>query len=131
MSSRHSYANRTSRIDLNPHKADENEEDEAGDNPEAPQDGPAETNPDEQPSRQHRRLTSYLHGPLNARRMREASVEERLAALRSVREVNREDVEAAENADERQGRRSRLTARLRERFRIRTRPHDSPEPAGS
>lgn len=68
-------------------------------------------------NRHSRRLTNYL----NARRMRNASVEERLAALRQVREANQGDV-----ADEDEGARSsrgRLTRRLRERFRIRTRAH--------
>ena len=51
--------------------------------------------------------------------MREATVEERLAALRSVREENRNSIE---NEEERQ-RRGRLTSRLRDRFRIRTRRH--------
>lgn len=55
--------------------------------------------------------------------MRDASVEERLAALRSVREeANRE--EAADEADEQRiRRRNRLTTRLREKFRVRTRAH--------
>ena len=51
--------------------------------------------------------------------MREATVEERLAALRSVREENRNSIE---NEEERQ-RRGRLTSRLRDRVRIRTRRH--------
>lgn len=61
--------------------------------------------------------------------MRDASVEERLAALRGVREVNRENAED-ESTEEAQGRRRRLTSRLRDRFRIRTRAHESPESAG-
>lgn len=78
-------------------------------------------------NRHSRRLTNYL----NARRMRNASVEERLAALRQVREANQGDV-----ADEDGGARSsrgRLTRRLRERFRIRTRAHgvEGPSPVGS
>lgn len=67
---------------------------------------------DAAPSRHSRRLTSYL----NARRMHNASVEERLAALRRVREANQDDADEPSS-------RSRLTRRLRERFRIRTRPH--------
>jgi hypothetical protein len=53
--------------------------------------------------------------------MRDASVEERIAALRSVREEATTNPPAAtEDADRR---RSRLTQRLRDRFRIRTQPH--------
>ncbi|EKV09427.1 Zinc finger, RING-type [Penicillium digitatum] len=65
----------------------------------------------------HRRLTNYLHGPLNARRMRDATIEERIAALRRIREANQ-----AESVPEEGSRRS-LTTRLRDRFRIRTRAH--------
>ncbi|KAJ5445313.1 Zinc finger RING-type [Penicillium cf. griseofulvum] len=65
----------------------------------------------------HRRLTNYLHGPLNARRMRDATVEERLAALRRVREANQ--VDSAPEEGVHRG----LTTRLRDRFRIRTRAH--------
>ena len=83
---------------------------------------------DATPNRQHRRISSYLHGPLNARRMRDATVEERLAALRSVREAASQSAQN-EDADERQHRRSRLTARLRDRFRIRTHTHGLAEVA--
>ncbi|KAI9924952.1 hypothetical protein MW887_006359 [Aspergillus wentii] len=117
------------RIDLNPSQPEgENETGEAEDNTETTQDnnpaGAAEQQSEAVQGRQHHRLTNYLHGTLNARRMRDASVEERLAALRVVRaEANRED--AAEDAEEGQNRRSRLTTRLRDRFRIRTRPHEN------
>lgn len=66
-----------------------------------------------------RRLSSYLHGPLNARRMREATDEERLAPVRRARENNPTPTEA--------GLRARLTQRLRDRFGIRTRTHGEPE----
>lgn len=72
--------------------------------------------------RSHHRLTNYLHGSLNARRMRDASVEERLAALRSVREEANQGEQSADN-EEQVRRRSRLASRLKERFRIRTRAH--------
>ncbi|RHZ48497.1 RING-H2 finger protein [Aspergillus thermomutatus] len=107
------------RIDLNPPQAEEeNEQGEGGSN-DASQDNATAPAADATPNRQHRRISSYLHGPLNARRMRDATVEERLAALRSVRE------EASRDAgnEEAESRRNRLTARLRERFRIRTRTH--------
>ncbi|RJE21490.1 RING finger domain protein [Aspergillus sclerotialis] len=117
------------RIDLNPPQADEDEEGEAENDAETPQDGHAEQSTgDGQQNRQHRRFGDYLHGTLNARRMRDASVEERLAALRGMREVNRENAEE-ESAEEAQGRRRRLTSRLRERFRIRTRAHESADSA--
>ncbi|KAE8353676.1 hypothetical protein BDV28DRAFT_132671 [Aspergillus coremiiformis] len=111
------------RIDLNPaHTEGERENQEGADHAETHQDGTNERAPEESRHRQHRRLSSYLHDTLNARRMREATVEERLAALRSVREENRNSVEN-EDAEERQRLRSRLTSRLRDRFRIRTRQH--------
>ncbi|RMJ21113.1 RING finger domain protein [Aspergillus sp. HF37] len=102
------------RIDLHPEQAkdeDQNQDDES------PQDGVAEG----QGNRPRRGIATYVHDRLNTHRMREASVEERLAALRSVRAANRENVQAGEEG---RGRRSRLTARFRERFRIRTRAHD-------
>ncbi|KAE8374567.1 hypothetical protein BDV26DRAFT_269709 [Aspergillus bertholletiae] len=108
------------RIDLNPAQPEgENENQEGENNTETQQEGTPEPATEEHHHR-HRRLTSYLHGTLNARRMREATVEERIAALRSVREENRNSVE---NEEERQRLRGRLTTRLRDRFRIRTRRH--------
>ncbi|PWY74533.1 hypothetical protein BO94DRAFT_538691, partial [Aspergillus sclerotioniger CBS 115572] len=110
------------RIDLNPPQQEGEEEHDLGEgHPEMTPEGPAEPSAESGHPR-HRRLSNYLHGTLNARRMRDASVEERLAALRSVREeASRE--EATDEADERLRRRSRLTTRLRERFRVRTRAH--------
>lgn len=49
--------------------------------------------------------------------MRDATIEERIAALRRIREANQ-----AESVPEEGSRRS-LTTRLRDRFRIRTRAH--------
>ncbi|KAL4913272.1 hypothetical protein BDW62DRAFT_214366 [Aspergillus aurantiobrunneus] len=119
------------RIDLNPPQAEGETENQDGEaRPEGQDD--STTNNQQQPveeaappttttTTRHRRLSNYLHGTLNARRMRDASVEERLAALRSVREEASRETET-EN-DEQRGRRNRLTARFRERFRIRTRAH--------
>lgn len=107
-------ANLCSRIDLHPEQAEDEEENQ---DEESPQDGAAEG----QGNRPRRGIATYMHDRLNAHRMREATVEERLAALRSVRAANRGDVQAGEEG---QGRRSRLTTRFRERFRIRTRAHD-------
>ncbi|KAH8703666.1 hypothetical protein BGW36DRAFT_369731 [Talaromyces proteolyticus] len=83
-------------------------------------------------SAQHRRFTTYLS---DIRRTRNAPVEERLAALRRYRQTNEQQANATEEvAEETQGRRG-LTMRLRERFRIRTRPHEpgtaTPEPSSS
>lgn len=122
------------RIDLNPAKTEENGEE--GENPEHPEETPAEgtaTPTAEATQSRHNRLTNYLHGhgPLNARRMRNATVEERLAALRRVREENQDE---AANQDDARPNRTRLTRRLRDRFRIRTRAHGvdpSPENSGT
>lgn len=119
----YTFTNFCSRIDLNPPQQEgEEEEQDLGDGQPETAEGAAEATTESGHGR-HRRISNYLHGTLNARRMRDASVEERLAALRSVREeANRE--EAADEADEqRMRRRSRLTTRLREKFRVRTRAH--------
>ncbi|RAL03454.1 RING-H2 finger protein [Aspergillus ibericus CBS 121593] len=118
------------RIDLNPPQREGEDEHDLGDgHPETSPEGPAEPGAESGHPR-HRRLSNYLHGTLNARRMRDASVEERLAALRSVREeANRE--EPTDESDERLRRRSRLTTRLRERFRVRTRAHGDETEASS
>ncbi|GLI78691.1 hypothetical protein PoHVEF18_007012 [Penicillium ochrochloron] len=113
------------RIDLNPPKPEENAEE--GENAD-PQN--ADTTADNtttataagtQSNRHSHRLTNYLHGPLNARRMRNATVEERLAALRRVREANQG--EATGDDEITRPSRNRLSTRLRDRFRIRTRAH--------
>lgn len=109
------------RIDLNPPQAEgetENQDGETG----SEENAATNNQPAEETHTHRHRLSSYLTSTLNARRMREASVEERLAALRSVREeANRDPADGDENEQRR--RRIRLTARLRDRFRIRTRAH--------
>ncbi|OQE42326.1 hypothetical protein PENCOP_c004G02631 [Penicillium coprophilum] len=113
------------RIDLNPPQSENPEENEENaDQPDQPHaEGAVLTTEDarrqarQQARHTHRRLTNYLHGPLNARRMRDATVEERLAALRRVREANQIDSPPQE------GLHRGLTTRLRDRFRIRTRAH--------
>ncbi|KAI3109353.1 hypothetical protein CBS147333_5675 [Penicillium roqueforti] len=104
------------RIDLNPPQP-ENPEEENADQPGQPAEGGPNQTAEEAHRHTHRRLTHYLHGPLNARRMRDATVEERLAALRHVREASQ-----GEPAPEGEAHRG-LTTRLRDRFRIRTRAH--------
>ncbi|KAJ5604864.1 hypothetical protein N7510_010018 [Penicillium lagena] len=116
------------RIDLNPPPAEENAEPGEGEtgentNTEATPDGTATPTADTTHHHPHRRLTTLLHGhsPLNARHMHEATVEERLAALRRVREENQGQGQGQVEGSRRS--RSRLTTRLRDRFRIRTRAH--------
>ncbi len=69
---------------------------------------------------------------LDAALMRTASSHERIAALRQLREQQLESGTTTGGADtegEEQSRRARLTGRLRDAFRIRTRP--MPEPAAA
>ncbi|KAJ5556308.1 hypothetical protein N7513_002160 [Penicillium frequentans] len=105
------------RIDLNPPKTEENAE--QGESAEHTEETPTEeagTSTDATTHRHsHHRLTNYL----NARRMHNATVEERLAALRHVRAANQGNAADAIPAASRQ----RLSTRLRERFRIRSRTH--------
>ncbi|PKY02882.1 hypothetical protein P168DRAFT_291990 [Aspergillus campestris IBT 28561] len=121
------------RIDLNPNRAEDATEPAATEGTDPPPEGSAAGGGAEAAHlRSHRRLTSYLHGTLNARRMRDATVEERLAALRSVRENNRQTQTQTQDAtpdepEERSRRRSGLTTRLRDRFRIRTQAHGDGE----
>jgi hypothetical protein len=120
----HTNTTLTSRIDLNPAQPEENAEQGEGEtgentNTETALDGTATPTADATHHHSHRRLTTLLHShsPLNARHMHEATVEERLAALRRVREESQGQVEGSRPS------RSRLTTRLRDRFRIRTRAH--------
>ncbi|KAJ5655309.1 hypothetical protein N7507_007259, partial [Penicillium longicatenatum] len=105
------------RIDLNPPKTEENAEQD--ENAEHPEETPAEeagTSTDATTHRHsHHRLTNYL----NARRMHNATVEERLAALRHVRAANQGNAADAIPAPNRH----RLSTRLRERFRVRSSTH--------
>jgi len=66
--------------------------------------------------------TSGLTSAASVERLHNASVEERLATVRSLRETTRNNGDAS-GPDENGERRTRLAARLRERFRIRTRQH--------
>ncbi|KAG9235015.1 hypothetical protein BJ875DRAFT_483630 [Amylocarpus encephaloides] len=74
---------------------------------------------------------------LDLHRVRNAPADERIAALRRLREQSRADgaegeavpVGGTEDVDEQQSRRARLTSRLKDKFRIRTRPqNDTPPP---
>ncbi|KAL1955488.1 hypothetical protein VTO42DRAFT_8514 [Malbranchea cinnamomea] len=78
-------------------------------------------------SRHHRRLTEYLHNTLGAVSERDSTMEQRLNTARNLRRA-RSAEQMATNADavettEETSHRARLTARLRDRFRIRTRRH--------
>ncbi|KAJ5105529.1 hypothetical protein NUU61_002876 [Penicillium alfredii] len=119
------------RIDLNPPKSEENaepgENGEHGEHTEETQPDSTATPATDAQTGPHRRLTNYLHGSLNARRMRDASVEERLAAIRRVRAEIRDDAVTGDDAT--RPSRTRLTTRLRDRFRIRTRAHGVEEPS--
>lgn len=122
-------ANDRSRIDLNPPKEEQEEEEEEEQQQQQQQGNdshPPTRDPTLERQSRQRRLTGYFSSTLNARRMREATVEERLAALRTVREEARTNGET-EDADE-QRHQNRLSTRLRERFRIRTRPHGDAQP---
>lgn len=61
---------------------------------------------------------------LDLNRLRHAPPDERIAALRRLREESQRDGESAEDAEE-PSRRARLTGRLRDTFRIRTRTQNS------
>lgn len=79
---------------------------------------------DEHRNRQHRGFATYVQDTLDVHALLGATVEERLAALRRVREVNSYQHDGiGEDTEERRGQRGQVTARLRERFRILTRPH--------
>ena len=75
--------------------------------------------------RASRRLSGFITDILNPSRMQAASREERIAALRRLREHRNQSV--AEEAETR--RRRRLTARLGETFGVRTRARGSSPPA--
>jgi len=65
--------------------------------------------------------------------MRNASSHERIAALRQLRQQQEEsgaNTAGPEAEGEEQSRRARLTGRLRDAFRIRTRPMPEPATAG-
>ncbi|CAG8074445.1 unnamed protein product [Penicillium nalgiovense] len=103
------------RIDLNPPRHEDPEQTEENTNqPQAEGQIPTTQDARQRARPTHRHLTNHLHGSLNARRMRDATVEERLDTLRRVREANQGD-----SAPE--GLHRGLTARLHDRFCIRIR----------
>jgi len=83
-------------------------------------------NDDSSDAPQRRRVSRFL----DLNRLRTAPPDERIAALRRLREQSRREGEATEDVEER-SRRARLTGRLRDTFRIRTRrqqPQQTDEP---
>jgi hypothetical protein len=117
------------RIDLNPADEPAGQTRQTEDPEHAPTEPAVEESAHNATPGSHRRLTVYLS---DIRRARNAPVEERIAALRQLRQNEQQqganvasgaNNESEDVTDETQGRR-RLTMRLRDRFRIRTRPHE-------
>lgn len=78
------------------------------------------TSPELTPSqRRHRNgLSSYLHHTLNIRRMRDATPEERIAALRRLRTANRaNNRQSVGEGGENETARNRLSTRFRDALR--------------
>ena len=126
-----------SRIDLNPSLSDhEDPEEGAGTNPD-PSLGETVAQDDRLGTHHRWGLSSYIHGTLNARRMRDASVEERIATLRRLRRAQQNNDNTTTTTTETQtpehaSRRNRLSTRFRDSFRIRTGQHgddSAPTPA--
>jgi hypothetical protein len=117
-----------SRIDLNPSLSEQDGPANGETEPGSAHPTPAEsTTHDENNATHHRRrISSYIHDTLNARRMRDASVEERIATLRQLRQEQQDNVNTAPTEPAPQtpaNRARRLSSRLRDTFRIRTRQH--------
>jgi hypothetical protein len=113
-----------SRIDLNPTKArpgDRPQQDwERGMQPARRLDSvPA---PDPEPTSESQEIVNRPEDNTSMAQLHNASVEERIATLRRLRQEH-QGHSPEETGEESQNRRRSLTARLRERFRIRTRQH--------
>jgi hypothetical protein len=80
---------------------------------------------EEEEGGQHRSRASRL---LDIHRLRHAPADERIAALRELREQTQNEDEPAETDADAEGtsRRVRLTGRLRDAFKIKTRTQDTP-----
>lgn len=140
------------RIDLAPAAAEEAERraSAGGGEEQQPPEHPAAPEPGGQnhrTSRNHRRLSEYLHDTFHPASRRDMTVEQRIDAVRRVRSAHSSQAERMgrgalilENPEE-PSRRETLTARLRDRFRVRTRRHgeepreesaeDGPGPSGT
>lgn len=116
--------NFTSRLDLRPEH--DGAEHTGGDNTDAPPLG-AEVNEAGDPSNSSRRRSRFF----DLARLRHATVEERIEALRRIRLSEQRSGSSASNDEESQGR-AKLSDRLRDRFHVRTRAaHRSSEQASS
>ncbi|KAI0882492.1 uncharacterized protein GGS22DRAFT_169589 [Annulohypoxylon maeteangense] len=121
------------RLDLRPREAEEAEESGEATN-EAPQPnetGPADTHSahvpeDDGDGPQRRRISRFL----DWNRLRHASVDERILALRQYRESQPDAIPDTSSAED-QSQHTRLSDRLREKFHIRTRAHPPSGPASS
>jgi hypothetical protein len=79
--------------------------------------GEAEGSTEGSTRQQRRRISRFL----DLNRLRHAPPDERIAALRELREQSRAEGDQVEDVEEQRSRRTRLTGRLRDTFRIRTR----------
>ncbi|KUJ08445.1 uncharacterized protein LY89DRAFT_599683 [Mollisia scopiformis] len=110
----------------------ENETETAGDNAEGAEGGElppplaidGETTTAENESTHQRSRASRL---LDPNRLRHAPADERIAALRRLREQSQTEGEGEHADSEEPSRRARLTGRLRDAFRIKTRTQDTPQ----
>lgn len=120
----------SSRIDLNPTSSEEGSHVSRDGHNNLPP--PLPEGPDTShvtASRHHRSRSTHIPTNVNPLPTRDSTVEERLDTLRRLRNENA--TSAAETSDD-HTRTSRLTARLRDRFRIRTRRHGvDPAPASA
>ncbi|KAF3407888.1 E3 ubiquitin-protein ligase RNF13 [Talaromyces pinophilus] len=119
------------RIDLNPAASTETAENsetahEEGEITSQTADAVEPSNNQTNSNRHSRGLAGYLS---DIRHARNAPVEERIEALRRLRESHQQQQERngdeSATAEESQGRRRHLAMRLRDRFRVRTRQHGS------
>jgi hypothetical protein len=115
--------NRSSRHNLNPVKSNTSETaDPAAQTTESSElPPPLAAEEGEASNPQRRRVSRFV----DLARLRHAPPHERIAALRQLREQSRREPTAPEDAEE-TSRRTRLTNRLRDTFRIRTRQNDAP-----
>ncbi|EEA24760.1 hypothetical protein TMatcc_007861 [Talaromyces marneffei ATCC 18224] len=115
------------RIDLNPGGSTETAEDDEAAHEEGEAVDAVESSTNQTNSNRHSRgLAGYLS---DIRRARNAPVEERIEALRRLREsLQQRQRNGDDSAEDTQGRRRHMAMRLRDRFRIRTRQHGSDSP---
>jgi len=118
------HANIYSRHDLRPANAEATAEGDELPPPLSANEEADATNTTANATTDERRPRAYRIMDLN--RLRTAPPDERIAALRRLREQSRQEGAAAEDVEE-PSRRARLTGRLRDTFRIRTRRENDPQ----